>query len=1159
MRCPQCGLLNPDTGLHCAGCGAALTERADTWPVAEADLKRELSEAQDAIRRLRSFIPSVVAESILHDQERLRGERREVAVLFADAVNFTRLSASLDAEPVFGLINDLLGRLVACIHRYDGLVDKFTGDGLMAVFGAPQAHENDAELAVRAALDMQKAAAEFEPIAHAQLGAPLQIRIGIHSGPVIAGILGTQEQAAYTVIGDTVNLAARLQAFSQPGRTVVSSRVYEQTRPFFNFEAMGTTQIKGIDQPMTVYEVIGDRAEPLPTRGVAGAKTILLGRNTELQQLRLALAAFFDERHGRVVTIQGEAGMGKSRLVSEWLSVVAPDQATVWQGRGLPYSQGVGYGVFRSLLQDALRTFPPQTAWDEKVTPSLRPFLRQVMGSTLTPEEQTSLRYLEPERIKQLTELALREWLLEETRRRAIVLILEDFHWADDLSKDMLPSLVGLVREAPLLLCLISRPQPEAPLQVAFPQTQAPLAAPAFLSVELKPLSPEYGRALLGHLVNLNSLPEPFVNTILTRAEGNPFYIEEFVHMLIEKQVLTQGDDQWQVASTVELLTLEVPTTLRGLMMARVDRLPQDLQHVLRDAAVIGLQFSASLLDEVERRLHGTVNVLPMLERLTQIGLLVKRPGAGEPMHGFRHIITQETIYDGLMHNQRPGLHRAVAECIETLYAADVNSQAEVLALHYHRAHVRDKAMRYALQAGDRARQRFANHEAVEHYSLALQLSQHLSDCEAERWQAAIGLGEVLQHIGQYEEATALYQAALEEWKEAIPEARAQAMLKLGQVWDKRGDVSEAERWLHQALGEISLAGTVRPELEAQIYSDLGWLSLRRGDLATAQNRLERGLALVSDTEHYDVLSSILNRLGAVHFNRSEWERAAECVERALELRQRLGDVVGYARSMNNLAILKETSGDWDGALADYERAIELHQGIGEVEGLALACTNLGGLYTDRGEWAKAEEHLARSLALAQRIGHSYELAQAHMNLGRLDLAQDHWADCAKHLDASILLYAEAGAKANVNLADAYELQSVLHLEQKHLDEAEQWAKRTHDVLRESTGSDEGDAIEWGRYERLRGRLDQARGDPASARRHLERSAVIFRASGSRFEAARTDYWCAVLSLQLDQFEQTRQELQAAQQSFKQLGAAADLARVEQQLARLADLTRTSP
>ena len=1152
MRCPQCGSLNPDTASHCTTCGAALASGGTTPHVTgEADIRHELTVVREALRRLRRYVSPAVAEGILHDQERLRGERREIAVLFADAVNFTHLSASLDAESVFGLINDLLNRLVACVHRYDGVVDKFTGDGLMAVFGAPIAHENDPELAVRAALDMQKAAAGFEPIARAQLGAPLPIRIGIHSGPVVAGIIGTQEHAAYTVIGETVNLAARLEALAQPGHTLVSSRVYQQTRALFNFQAMGTTQVKGITQPVAVYKTIGDRSKPLPTRGVAGVTAILLGRDAELKQLHALSSTFFDNRHGGLVVIQGEAGMGKSRLISEWLSSVTPNRVAIWHGRGLPYAQGVGYGIFRSLLQDVQRTHPPDAAWDAHVSPTLRPFLRQILGLALAPEEQTPLRHLEPERIKQLTAVALREWLLGEARQQPVMLILDDFHWADDLSRDMLQALVNPIHEAPILLCIVTRPQPETPLDLTVPPAEEPLATPLSLSLKLKPLSPENSRALLEHLVNLKGMPEPLVNTILTRAEGNPLYIEEFVRGLIEKEVLTLGDGQWQVASAVALQTLEIPTTLRGLMMARVDRLPEDLQHVLRDAAVIGLQFVAPLLGEVERRLHGTTSVLPALERLTDLGLLVERPEAGEQVYAFRHILTQETVYSSLLRSQRPGLHRTVAECIEYLYADDPSNQAEVLTLHYSRARVRDKAMRYALLAGDRARKRFANREAIEYYSQALQLSQHLGNYLAERWQAAVGLGDVEQHIGEYEEAIACYQAALEEGKEALPEDRAYVMLRIGQVWDKRGDLDKADDWLHQGLEQLSHTSAAIPELRAQIHSELSWLSLRRGDLVAAQEWLEQGLALVGATEHYNVLSSILNRLGAVHYNRGEWDEAAECVERALGLRERLGDLVGYARSLNNLGTLKYASGDWDGAQADYGRAVEVHERIGEVEGLALACTNLGVLYTDRGEWAKAEEHLHRAFTIAQHIAHPSQLALVHMSLGRLYLLQARWTDCARHLDAAISLYAGAGDYAMQNLSDAYELQGRLHLEQGQPDAALQWAERCYALLQEVTGADKGESVERGRYERLMGRIAQARGDLDAARRHMERSTAIFHATGSQIETGRTAYWNGLLALESDQPEKAREELLAAQQVFKQLGSAADLQRVEQQLAQV--------
>ncbi|MBN1953527.1 MAG: tetratricopeptide repeat protein [Anaerolineae bacterium] len=1136
----------------CVNCGAILVEgEGEPLGGEAAILLRQLSDAQEAVLRLRRYIPHIVAEGILHDQERLRGERREVAVLFADAVNFTHLSASLDAESVFNLINDLLARLVECVHRYNGVVDKFTGDGLMAVFGAPIANENDPELAVRAALDMQRAAVEFEPIAHTQLGAPLQIRIGVHSGPVISGILGTHEQAAYTVIGETVNLAARLESLSRPGHILVSNRVYQHTKPFFEFESMGTIHVKGVDQPVLVHQVVGGRAQPLPTRGVAGVKTILLGRDQELRQLHDLAPAFLADRHGRLVLIQGEAGMGKSRLVSEWLSTALAKKVTIWQGCGLPYTQGVGYRVFRSLLQDAIHSYPEGSKWDRYVSSSLRPFLHRLVGLPLSPEEEASLHYLEPERVKHLTVLAVREWILGEAQNHPLALVLEDFHWADDLSRDMLQSLVNVIHDAPVLFCIITRPHPEHALEIPDLQATRPVTTPISLSLNLAPLSPDHSRALLGQLVNLSNMPESFVKIILTRAQGNPFYIEEFVRMLIEKEVLELQDEQWHVTSTLALQSLEVPTTLRGLMMARVDRLPEDLQNILRDAAVIGLQFDVLLLEEVERRLHGTIGVSRLLERLVELGLIVRRSEAGAQFFAFRHILTQETVYNSLLRNQRPGLHSTVAECIEEIYVSRLEEQSEVLALHYDRARVRDKALHYMLLAGDRACQRFANREAIDYYSRALQLSQHLAGYEAERWQAATGLGQVEQHIGEYEEAIAIYRAALEEWKEAAPKERARVMLRIGQVWANRGNIEEAEGWLHQGINELDRIQQPHPALRAQIYSEVGWLNLRQGNLDGAQQWLEEGLQLVRDTENYDVLSSVLNRLGAVYYHHSDWKQAAECVERALELREMLGDIVGYARSLNNLGILKRTSGDSEGAIALYERAAELHERIGEVEGLALAHTNLGVQYTDLGDWEKAEQSLRKSFAITQHIGHPYEMAQAHMNLGRLYLFQERWQECEHHLDNAIPLYKESGARAHLNLNDAYDLKSRLYLEQGQLEQAVEWARQSHELLQQTTGNEQGDSIEWGRYEQLIGRIALAQNDLETASQRFEHSATIFRANGSRLSEGRTIYWKGILLAQMGQSREAEKELDTARKIFAESGAAADLQRAEKALSQL--------
>jgi class 3 adenylate cyclase/tetratricopeptide (TPR) repeat protein len=1141
MRCPHCGFENEATASQCVRCGTALS----------ADTATQLVAAQEAVSRLRRYVPAVVADSVLFDQERLRGERREISILFVDVVNFTQLSISLDAEAVFNLINGLLSRMVECIHRYDGMVDKFVGDGLMAVFGAPIAHENDSELAVRAALDMLHAAAEFEPVARAQVGAPLQIRIGINSGPAVAGVIGTEQQAAYTVIGETVNLAARLQAAARPGGILVSAQVYQQTRALFDFQTSGTTHIKGFDQPVLVFEVMGGRAEPLPTRGIAGVTTALLGRDEEMEHLHQMLSAFLNDRRGRLIVVQGEAGLGKSRLVQEWLSAPLPVKSAVWRGRALPYFEGVGYAPFRSLMEDSLRLTGEPEVWEARVTPALRPFLRQIAGLPLTSRENLALRNLEPERVKQLTALAVREWLVNEARQQPLVIVIDDFHWADDLSRDLLQSVVDIIDEAPLLLCIMTRPMPKRPLHLDVALSTRLLEAPVRLDIDLKPLSATHSRALLNELVDLNDLPEQIISTILARAEGNPFYIEEFVRMLIEKDVLKPGGGKWRVASTMELRTIDVPTSLGGLMLTRFDRLPKELQQVLRDASVIGLEFPSRLLEEVERRLHGTATATPMLERLVELGMLLPRHAASEPTYAFAHVLTQETIYNSLLHSQRPGLHRTVAESIEFLFSEDVMNQAESLALHYDRARVRDRAMLYSVLAGNRAKARFANYEAIEHYSRALQLAQHLSGHESARWQAAIGLGDVEQLIGEYEEAAAFYQAMLEEWAGATAEDRTWAMLKLGQVWDKRGDLHEADNWLQQALKQLDKVRGAAPDLRGQVYSELGWQSLRRGDLTAAQQWLEQGLALVTKTQYYSVQSSVLNRLGAVYYNRGQWTDAVHYVEQALTLRERLGDVVGYARSLNNLGILKWASGDWDGAQSDYQRAVEMHESIGEAEGLVQAGTNLGLLYTDRGDWVRAEAMLQRSLAIAQRIAHPYELATSHMNLGRLYLFQERWLDSARHLNAAVGLYEEAGARENFNLKDTYYLQGVLALEQGQIEAAQHWAKRSLDLLREATRTEQGTSPEWGNYEVLMGRISLAKRDLSTASQHFDRAVTILQNGGQAIEAARALYWRAQAAMQQNRLDESRQDLEASRVVLEQLGSVADLQRVNKQLTEL--------
>ena len=1138
----------PSAVLEADGTAAAPeTEEA----LVESSAVQDLEQANAAVERLRRFIPPIVADGLLHDRERLTGERREVTVLFVDAVEFTRLSVSLDAESVFNLINDLLSRLVTCVHRYGGLVDKFTGDGLMAIFGAPIAHENDAELAVRAAMDMQQAAVGFSEMARAQLGAPVQIRIGLNCGPVVAGVLGTPEQSAYTVIGESVNLAARLEAIAEPGTILVSSSVHARTAPFFDYDRPRAVIVKGVDEPVEVFQAISYTESPTASRGVPGMVGPYLGRDTQLAQLRGFSDGFLTGTTGRLITVTGEAGMGKSRLIAEWLSEIEDGQGvTIWRGRGLPYAEGTGYGIFRSLLQDAVDSYANPDRWMDRVSTAFQPLIRHLVGLPLPEGEEAVWEHLGPERTSQLTALAIRDWLVNEAAQQPLLLILDDFHWADDLSRQVLQSLLGLTTDTRVLICIVLRPHASAQLDCTHLDTEL------CHHIVVQPLWHEESRTLLGSFVDLDGFPEPVVDTILERAEGNPFFIEEFVRMLIEQEALQLHDGRWRAVSQPELASLAFPTSLRGLMLARVDRLPENMRYLLQLAAVIGLQFDADLLQAVHAQLRRPENIGPLLDRLSDSDLLQPRSIAGDRTYAFRHIVTQETVYQSILRSDRPKLHLAVAEAIEQLHRFDLEAHVEALVLHYDRARHRNKALQYSLMAGKAAQDRFANREAIGHFSRALQLSQHLGQTDMARWSAAVGLGDVQQHVGEYEDAAAFYEATLNDNIQASPRARADVMMKLGRVWDKLGNLEKAEQWLRAAADEIMQADDRTAAAEAEIYGALGWATLRNGELPAAQALLERAVALVEETDHYSVYSSVLNRLGAVYFSQGEWSKAAEVVQQSLDIRERLGDLLGVARSSNNLGILQRDSGDWAGALQTYQRCLDAMRTIGDVEGEAIAHTNMGNVYIDTGEWDRAERNLQHSFEIAQRIANPYEKAQANMNLGRLYLRKGEYERARRYLDTALTLYAQVGASANPNVIDAYWLQGTLHLEQGQIQEALEWRSKSYTLLSETSGEEDGESPEWGRYHQLSGRAVLTRGQVDQALEHLTRAKAIFESNKSHAEAGRTSYWLAQALMRADDLPGAIEELRKARDIFRELGATDDLVRVTQFLTGLEKATR---
>ncbi len=583
--------------------------------------RQDIEQAINVLEAQRTSLGEVVVETglaALREQlaqiERplaLKGERKQVTVMFADISGFTAMSEKLDPEEVRSLINACFERLGAVIDQYGGHIDKFIGDEIMALFGAPVAHENDPERALRAALDMMSALEAFNA-EHAHLiPKPLALHFGINTGLVIAGGIGTRQRQDYSVMGDTVNLAARLEDLSEAGEVLIGEDTYRLTAPLFEFETRKPVAVKGKENPVRVYRLLRAKAAPGQVRGIEGLYSPLVGREGELAQAQETLANF-EKGQGGILSVVGDAGLGKSRLIAElshWGREVC--QADWAEGRALSYGESASFLVAREVLRNLLGVSPE--ASPQEVGYALRdeverlfaqqaaeiyPLLAHLLEVPLDDEAAQRLKYLEGELLHQRLFQATQHFLLTKARQKPLALVWEDLHWGDPSSLALLEALLPLTQQGPLLLIMIYRPAREGRIWT-FHQKVSERMDAAHRVIELKPLTQTESGQLLDNLLGHTELPAKVRQLILSKAEGNPFFIEEVIRSLIDAGAVTRspGGLSWQAMAGIEEVT--IPDTLQGVIMARIDRLDPETKHTLQVASVIGRTFSHKVLAQV--------------------------------------------------------------------------------------------------------------------------------------------------------------------------------------------------------------------------------------------------------------------------------------------------------------------------------------------------------------------------------------------------------------------------------------------------------------------------------------------------------------------------------------------------------------------------------
>jgi class 3 adenylate cyclase/predicted ATPase len=677
-------------------------------PSVPSTLEPTAHPAPDHEREPLSYTPKHLAEKILTSRSALEGERKQVTVLFCDLTNSTPLAERIGPEAMHALLNRFFELALNEVHRYEGTINQFLGDGFMALFGAPIAHEDHARRGVLAALALQRT------LQGAHLGEPYGVecafRMGLNSGLVVVGSIGDNLRMDYSAIGDTTNLAARLQQLAEPGTILVSESTTRLVQGAVRLEALAPVQVKGKPEPVPIYKVIGTlpRRSPIASRSERTLSPFV-GRERELAILDELLQQV-ESGQGQVVGVVAEAGGGKSRLLYEFRQRLPEKRVTSLEGRCLSYGSTIPYHPIVDLLRNncALTENESPEHIAEKIHVALQevgmdpeesaPYLLQLLG---VKEGTESIAVLTPEAIRTHTFDTLKQMSLKGSQQRPLIIEIEDLHWIDHTSQEYLAAFVESLPGAAVLLLTTYRPGYRPPW----------LEKSYAMQLSLRSLTPQDSATMVHSTSHNTTLPAHLEQRIIEQAEGNPFFLEELTRAVIE-----HGDLQKDVA---------VPDTIQGVLMARIDRLPEAHKRLLQTASVLGREFAPRLLQALWEEPTPLEALLVDLKRLE---FLYERARGEEPVYVFKHALTQEVAYDSCLTTRRRALHAAAGRALETLYPEWLVERSEELAHHYTEAGITEKAVHYWHTAGQKAIERSAHLEATIHLRQGLTLLQTLSE-----------------------------------------------------------------------------------------------------------------------------------------------------------------------------------------------------------------------------------------------------------------------------------------------------------------------------------------------------------------------------------------------------------------------------------------------
>jgi class 3 adenylate cyclase/tetratricopeptide (TPR) repeat protein len=1078
--CPKCNFVNPPQFKFCGHCGHDLTLTA-------APLRKELSP-DEKLEKIQKYFPQGIMEKILSKGDKVEGERRRVTVLFADISGFTPMSEMMEPEEVTGIMNRCFSMIGECIEKHGGTIDKFMGDCMMALFGAPIALEDAPQRAIRSAIMIHREMTQFnDRLTHEKENIkPLRMRIGVHTGPVVAGMVGSDGKQDFTVMGDTVNLASRMEGLAEPGTTYVTEDTFRLTEGFFRFEALGEKKIKGKEKPIRVYQVIAPstrrtRFDVSTEHGL----TPFVGRQRELE---LLIDGYERSKEGRgqAISIISEAGIGKSRLLYEFRKAVTNEDATFLEGRCLSYSTNIAYHPIVDILR---ATFDIQdTDTDEKIRQKVTQFLKvlQIDAATHMPyllellavkESGIEKIPMSPEARKDRTLEALKQITIKGSELRPLIMAIEDLHWTDRSSEDALKNLLESIAGSRVFLIFTYRPE--------FVHTWGNRSYHS--QITLNRLSNRESLLMVEHLLDTKVLDKDIAELTLSKTEGIPFFIEEFIKSLKELKIIEKQNGAYKLTTDIKIVTM--PSTIQDVIMARVDHLPEGSRELLRTGAVIEREFSHELIGKVTGLPEQ--DLLSRLSTLKDSELIYERGIYPNNTYIFKHALTREVVYDSILTKKRKEFHQKIANTIEDIYREEVCYHYGVLAGHCIAGENFEKGAEYARLEARRYQKAASYKDAVSYAKKSIACLERLAPSEHiqkkiidTRVMLSKYYGNMTYHI---------------EAKEAV-----------------------------EPIVDLALSLNYQKRIPS-IYNAIGLYYLYvEEDFSTGVPYLKNAFERASQVN--DMFTLLFGNfiLGCTMLWDLQIKESLDCLKTSVDLSVMANDLTGIANTKSTIAMNYFLQGKTNLALQASQEALHAAES-GDIIAKQVAYGNYGVICYYRGHLPEAEKYLLEALAYLEKafqlgwgawaVGF---LGWTYHDMGDYDKAKKYFQQCASILEdarfcpswlnCQKLLVINNGIlngepdidinglgglinaheQCKLAMSESFESRCIgeifLNIDNQHMSEAEAWIKRSIDF-------DVKHAIPWnlGKDYTLYADWFKKKGDMEGTKEQLTKAINLFR------------------------------------------------------------------